>query len=231
MNEIFVTSQHFFGIVLIFLLAGCAPVVASATSTRDARSIFTPAAPTVEAQIKQTAASKPTTTISPTIYPTAIPWSVATGSPVPTLAGILMPDAVQVEKWKEYEDALAKALFPTGTILKHAHPDKKFLCEWEFLGKTDQKVYVWADCMSTPSLYESETLAVIHINRDGAIQSVETPRAGSYSQDIHKLFPLDVQKMYFDRLIDFRRLSDHLRMRITHPEEPPLSVHTATPMP
>jgi len=158
-------------------------------------------------------------TLSPTLN--ASPWPVATGSPVPTLAVFMTPDSAEVKRWKEYEDALAKAVFPPGTILKHANPGK-FLCEWEFLGQTDQKVYVWAVCMSTLSLYNSETLAVIHIDMDGGIQRVEIPGLEGYGPDIRKLFPLDVQKMYFDKLIDFRRLSDHLRMRITHPEEPPL---------
>jgi hypothetical protein len=235
MNKTFIPSQHFFGIVLILLLAGCTPLASPATSTLDVNSASTQTTSTFEAHISQTAALQPTITLPSTVYPTASPWPVATGSPVPTLAVFMTPDSAEVKRWKEYEDALAKAIFPPATISKHANPGK-FLCEWEFLGQTDQKVYVWAVCMSILSnngdpVYNLDALAIIHINIDGTIQSVEIPRAGSYSQDIHKLFPLDVQKMYFDKLIDFRRLSDHLRMRIKHPEEPPLVVLDATQVP
>jgi len=82
MNKIFINSQHFFGIVLIFLFTGCGPLLSPAASAVDVNSTSTQTAPTVEAQISLTVASNPTTTISPT----ASPWLVATGSPVPTTA-------------------------------------------------------------------------------------------------------------------------------------------------
>jgi hypothetical protein len=104
-------------ILIIFIavtLAACAPVAAPAQNeTPVPAATFTP--------------PPPTETI---VYPTP--------SPLPTQPIIIRitPDAIQVERWKEYEDALAKALFPSSFI------PGEFLCEWEILGRSDQEVYV-----------------------------------------------------------------------------------------
>lgn len=149
----------------------------------------------------------------------------------PTIA-VITPEPAQLDRWKEYEDALGKAL------LSRELSRGSVLCEWEILGRSNREVYVWATCMVTVPLGESdifpfsETPAVIHVNEDSSIQDVEIPGAGThYARDILKLFPPDVQEKYFGRLIDFHRLSEHLRWRREHPEEPPLIVLDATPMP
>jgi hypothetical protein len=54
---------------------------------------------------------------------------------------MITPDPVQVERWKEYQTELAKSLL---SFL----PPEEVLCEWEILGRSDQKVYVWAVCTS-----------------------------------------------------------------------------------
>ena len=181
------------------------------------------------------------TVVSPTPVPTStlIPVTV-TPSPLPTqpIIPLITPDAIQVERWREYEDALAR------TILSFL-PREEVICEWEILGRSDQEVYVWALCTSIISLgtspisgtetFSSSSIpAVIHLREDGSVQSVEIPGAGSdYARDISRMFPLDVQEKFenyhFGRA--GREIGEHLVWRRTHPEEPPLIVLLANPVP
>jgi len=172
------------------------------------------------------------TVVSPTSIPTSTLMSVTIiPSPLPTQPTIpvITPDPIQLERWKEYEDALRRI------ILKDV---ESVLCEWEILGRSDQEIYVWAVCMSIFSVestglpYHSTMPTVIHIDADGAVQSVEIPGGGThYASDIRRMFPPDAQERYFERLIHFQELTDHLNWRREHPEEPPLIVLSATPMP
>ena len=140
---------------------------------------------------------------------------------------MITPDSIQVERWQEYEDALRRI------ILKGV---ESVLCEWEILGRSDQEVYVWAECISifpdgnSGLFYHSTMPAVIHIGADGAVQSVEIPGI-HYAADIRKMFPPDAQERYFGGLIHFQELTAHLYWRQEHPQEPPLIVLSATPMP
>ena len=185
---------------------------------------------------KQTVALSTETSVPKVASQTPLPTSTfipvtITPSPLPTqpIISMITPDSIQVERWMEYESALA------GTILKNV---ESVLCEWEILGRSDQEVYVWAVCTSTFSIgnsglfYIAEMPAVIHIGVDGAVQSVEIPGAGTqYASDIRRMFPLDAQEKYFSKLINFQELTDHLKWRREHPEEPPLIVLSATPLP
>jgi len=183
---------------------------------------------------KQTSAFPTETPILTAVSPTPVPTSTSISitiapSPLPTqpIIPMITPDALQVERWKEYEAALAR------TILKDV---ESVLCEWEILGQSDQEVYVWAVCMSIFSVvstglpYHAEMPAVIHIGTDGAVQSVEIPGI-HYGPDIIRMFPPDAEEKYFDRLIHFQELTDHLNWRREHPEEPPLIVFSPTPTP
>jgi len=170
------------------------------------------------------------TVVSPTPVPTLTLIPVTfTPSPLPAqpVIPIITPDPIQLERWKEYEDALRRI------ILKDV---ESVLCEWEILGRSDREVYVWAVCMSIFSVvntglpYHAEMPAVIHIGADGAIQGVEIPGI-HYAADIRRMFPPDAQERYFEGLIHFQELTDHLRWRREHPEEPPLIVLSATPTP
>src|SRR5688572_18150790 len=96
---------------------------------------------TLSACVKQTVAP-PTemaipTVASPTLVPTStfIPVTV-TPSPLPTepVFPVITPDPVQVERWQEYEDALATAFFSS-----YLAPEQ-VVCEWVILGQTDQEV-------------------------------------------------------------------------------------------
>jgi len=173
------------------------------------------------------------TPVSPPLVPTST-FIPVTPSPLPTqpITLVITPDPTQVKRWKEYETALAKAIFPSSFV------PGEFLCEWEILGQSDQEVYVWTVCMSIFSIegvgvpYGGSVPAVIHIGTDGAVQSVKIPGGGTdYASDIRKMFPLDVQERIFNNLINYRQLSEHVEWRREHSEEPPLVVFSATPTP
>ena len=172
--------------------------------------------------------SVPTSTSIPLIIsPTLIPLQT------PTIHPAITADSIQLERWQEYEDALSKALFPSSFVAD------QFLCEWEILGRSNQEVYVWTVCMTIasdastgrPSLHSTMPV-VIHIQAAGSVQSVEIPGGGThYAADIRRMFPADAAEKYFDGLIHFQELTDHLNWRREHPEEPPLIVLSATPIP
>lgn len=170
------------------------------------------------------------TTVSPTPVPTAtlIPITV-TPSPLPTqpTIPIITPDAIQVERWREYQTALAKGILPTYSF-------ENILCEWDILARSGQEVYVWAVCAS-PKVSDLRPV-VIHLEVDGSVHSVEIPERGS-SSDINRMFPEEAQvkfSLYIgDSLFNGRlkEMLNHLIYRETHPEEPPLIVLLATPIP
>jgi hypothetical protein len=137
---------------------------------------------------------------------------------------MITPDAIQVERWKEYENALARTL--------SSLPPEEVICEWEILGRSDQKVYVWATCDALVGGRGVASSAVIHLNADGTVQSVEKPGSGSKRiSNILKMFAPDIQEIILNNLISYRHLSDHLEWRQEHPNEPPLIVLSATPTP
>lgn len=168
------------------------------------------------------------TVVSPTSAPTStlIPITI-TPSPLPTqtIIPMITPDPIQVERWKEYEEALARSIL---SFL----PPEEVLCEWEILGRSEQEVYVWATCDALGGGHGAASSAVIHLNSDGTVQSVEKPGSGSKRvSNIIKMFPPDIQEIILNNLISYRHLSDHLEWRQEHLEEPPLIVFSATPMP
>lgn len=151
--------------------------------------------------------------------------------PLPTQAmkAVIRPEPAELERWNEYENAVAKKLMPLA-------PPKKVLCEWELSGRSDQEVYVWAVCMETIPAVEISPFffpvvsipAVIHLGADGDVQNVEIPEYGlNYMSDILRMFPLDAQK----GVVDIGRMEEHLDLRREHPEEPPLIVLNAIPTP
>lgn len=201
------TSWHYPWIFLLIFLVACGKLTIALPNETSIPTVVSPA-PT------------PTSTlISITIVPSLLP----TQPIILTIA----PDGLQVERWKEYEAALAR------TILKDV---ESVLCEWEILGRSDQEIYVWAECISifpdgnSGLFYHATMPAVIHIGADGAVQSVEIPGI-HYADDIRRMFPPDAQEKYFEGLIHFQELTDHLRWRQEHSEVPPLIVLSTTPMP
>lgn len=172
----------------------------------------------------------PPTAVPPTLIPTAtlIPITV-TPSPLPTQPRIpvITPDAIQVERWKEYEDVLVQSILPTYSF-------ENILCEWDILAQSGQEVYVWAVCAS-PNVSDWRP-AVLHLEADGSVHSVEIPKRGSTS-DINRMFPEEAQVKFSlytgGSLFDGRlkEMLNHLNYRETYPEEPPLIVLLATPIP
>jgi len=177
----------------------------------------------------------PTETPIPTVgSPTRVPTSTSipvtvTPSPMPTepIIPIIAPDPVQVERWNEYEDALAIAFF------KSYYQPEEVVCEWVILGQTDQEVYVWAHCASIYSAGPSQGSipTVIRIGANGSVQNAEIPGSGTaYGPSIRRLFPPDLQEIIFDHSVLFsQEQMDRLRWRRGHPDEPPWIVFSVIP--
>jgi hypothetical protein len=159
----------------------------------------------------------------PLVVLSAMPKVTTTPPPIPIRPPppIFTPDAIQVERWKEYQMELAKRLFSY-------IPSEEILCEWDILKISDKDVYVWVVCKS---IFESSsTPAVIRLKVDGAIQSVEIPGPGLY--DYPKMFPSDVQEKFtYYRYGRAKELSNHIDWRRGHPEELPLIILNITPTP
>jgi hypothetical protein len=151
-------------------------------------------------------------------------------TPLPThpIILIITPDAVQAEKWMDYEGALAQAILPMFSI-------DLVRCEWDILGRSGQEVYIWAVCASY-NMGDDSRPAVIHIGADGSIHSVEMAKRGS-SSEFNRLFPEEIQAKFSLYTGDsswngrLKEMLDHLNYREAHPEEPPLIVLSATPTP
>ena len=173
---------------------------------------------------------QPIATFSPTSVLTAAtltlepPPETSVPTPTPTRPGaaLITPDGIQVERWKEYQTALAKK------ILAHLPPEE-VLCEWEILGRSGNNVYVWAVCRGKDG--GGSLPAVIHLESEGAVLSVET--AGSnWSANIAKLFPPDVREKFAHYQSGrAREMQKHIEWRRAHSEEPPLIILAATPTP
>jgi hypothetical protein len=147
--------------------------------------------------------------------------------PPPERRANITLDEAQVERWQEYEKALAQKLMPP-IAPEHV------LCEWEPLGRSDRQLYVWTICTVlnpdleiSPLYFPVATLpAVIETNPDGTIQRVEIPQYGeNYLSDLRRLFPNDLFRMSADA----GGMEQHLDLRRQHPNEPPLIVLKATP--
>ena len=107
-----------------------------------------------------------------------------------------------------------------------------------YLGRSDsgREIYVWTLCAGVgPSGISSAASvpALIHIERNGAIHSVEIPGDGTlYAQDIVRMFPAEVRDK-FDLYNSGRtgEFEEHLEWRRTHPGAPPLIILNTTPTP
>ena len=174
--------------------------------------------------VAPTPTALPPTSIPPTAVPTSTPLpATLVPTPLPTepVFPVITPNPVQIERWNEYEDALALAFF------KGYFRPEDVVCEWEILEQTDLEVYVWAYCSGIyaagPSAGSIPT--VIHLRTDGSVQSAEIPGSGTaYGPDIRRMFPQHIQERIFNHIISFQGLDDRIRWRRGHPDEPPLIV-------
>jgi len=205
------TPHRYFWMVFLAFLTACAPAM---TPVPTETSVPTAVPPTF------------TPTVTAIIAPTPTP------APQPFIP-ILTPDAIQVERWKEYQTVLAKSL------LSYLPPEE-VLCEWDILGASEQILYIWVVCESaipfgttstgTDMYSSSSTPALIRLDENGSIQNVEIPAPGI--SDYQKMFPDYVQEKFESyRFGKARKLSDHIEWRRTHPDEPPLIILSATPLP
>lgn len=148
------------------------------------------------------------------------------GPALPREGKLYIPsDPAQLEKWEEYESALAEKLMPQ-------YPHDKVLCEWELMERSEQKINVWAMCLTTITSPEignhyfpaASVPAVIHLDTGGAVQSVEIPEYGeNYIADFWKLVPNTI----WNQSPNVSAMEKHLHWRRTHPAEPPLVVLNA----
>jgi hypothetical protein len=218
------TPKRWFWIVLLIIpLAACTP---AQTDTTDVQS--TVAAVVLQTNVALTQAAHPTTTPGPT------PTTLVLPTPIPTLPPppILTPDAIQIERWQEYQTELAKVL------LYGYGPDayKDALCEWDILGRSGQEVYAWVSC-AIQGGGGGRRPAVIHLAADGSIQKVGVPAINNSTWDsqIQTMFPPDVIEKFDlytgDSLFNgrTREMLDHITYREAHPGEPPLVVLSAIP--
>ena len=104
------------------------------------------------------------------------------GAVLPKAGKSFIPsDPAQLERWKDYETALAEKLMPQ-------YPRDKVLCEWELTEKSEQKLNVWAVCMASATSAEignfyfpvASVPALINLEADGSVQSVEIPEYGEH---------------------------------------------------
>lgn len=171
------------------------------------------------------------TVASPTFTPT-VTFAIPTQSPIPTQPPVLLlkPDAIQVERWREYQTEMAKIILSDGGDVFPLYENA--LCEWDILGRSVQEVYVWAECIG-PST-GGRGPAVLHLRTDESIEYVRVPGHGSMAEtNIQKMFPVEVQgkiELYYSSLSYGRakELADHLQYRLTHLEVPPLIILSAT---
>jgi photosystem II stability/assembly factor-like uncharacterized protein len=149
------------------------------------------------------------------------------GPALPEAGNSFIPsDPAQLEKWEEYESALAEKLMSQ-------YPRDKVFCEWELMEKSEQKINVWAICLTTVTSPEignyyfpaASVPAVIHLATGGGVQRVEIPEYGeNYIADFWKLVPTTIRNQF----PNVSAMEKHLHWRRTHPAEPPLVVLNAT---
>ena len=170
---------------------------------------------------------------------TALPYSTprssaarpATSTPAtsPTLLTSPSPSPAQTGKprWQAYQQALASA-FLTGSQGRIAG-----LCEWEMLGKRKDQVYLWAMCQAAdqPQGQAASAPAVVNLNDQGAITSVELPRDREhYAPDVRDMFPDNIQEAIFAHDVPTEVMWEHIQERQKQPE-PPLIAISKTPLP
>ncbi len=152
--------------------------------------------------------------------PTSVPKGTDQ-SPVPLTS--ITTTTTKVERWMEYENALALEILQTSDAI----------CEWNILGQEKQEVYVWAMCQITNLEIGSAASvpAVIHLGNNGSIEKVQIPGDGTqYGIDIRKMFPPELHDKIFEQSVGIDELWSHLELRQKNPE-PPLIVLSGVSLP
>ncbi len=210
-------KKTMFIVFLALMVAACAPPQPGQSEAEAAALTY------AQTAIALTQTAQPTKTSLPTGTPTFV---TVTASPLPTQPPVILitPDAIQVERWQEYQTELAKSVLPYD-------PSPIVLCEWAILGQSNQEVYLWAVC---EGVARTSAPVIIYLNIDGTIQQVKAVGYdATRNTQIQQLFPLDVQEKIFSELISNldEQLTRHLSQRSGYPESLPLIILEATPMP
>ena len=159
----------------------------------------------------------PAAKVAPT--ETAVPTSTLT--PVPLTS--ITTTTTKVERWMEYENALALEILQTSDAI----------CEWNILEQEKQEVYVWAMCqiINLEIGSAASVPAVIHLGNNGSIEKVQIPGDGTqYGIDIRKMFPPELHDKIFEQSVGIDELWSHLELRQKNPE-PPLIVLSGVSLP
>jgi len=194
---------RYFWIVLFALLTACGNTSQAAETTKVQNTAVAIAQTGVAlTQTAMPTATLPPPTFTPTASSTSTPEATATQTQSIAPTPIITPDAIQVERWKEYQAKLAKVVLS----FDPDHPEgydpeayKDALCEWDILGQSGLEMYVWATCASTDGLRHPMNPAVIYLEPDESIREVDNVRAGIDRRnqlavyDLH-LFPINVQE-------------------------------------
>jgi hypothetical protein len=241
-----IKPQHIL-IVFIALLTACGTTSQEAEATKIQNTAF--AIVQTGVALTQTAMPTAAPTNTPTALPTAITYTLEPTFPPPP---ILTPDAIQVERWKEYQTELAKAVLSSNPELGNTPAVyKDALCEWDILGQSGQEVYIYAVCVIAKGNGDMRNPVIVYIEPDGSIQKMKLPEVKKSNSEMFDYgpFPIDVQGKfcyYFDPFpsdlplcpysstyprprLDL--LYAHIEYRKTHSEEPPLVVLSAMPVP
>lgn len=247
----FMTTKlsHYFWIVFLFLLTACGNSSQAAGITK----VQSTAIAMARTGIALTQTALPTATLPPpTFTPTAPLTSTPAATPTPTqpIVPVITLDAIQVERWKEYQAELAKVVLSSNPELGHDPAIyKDALCEWDILGQSGQEVYVYVICALANGNGDARKPAIIYLEPDGSIRKVKLPEPKGANSEMfdYDPFPIDVQEKfcyYFDPFPSdlplcpysstYSRprldvLHAHIEYRKTHAEEPPLIVLSATP--
>ncbi len=200
-------------IILLFLfsiLVACASVESTPPSALVEVDVLNAAvdAARTEVALTQAALSTPTPTI---VILTPSPYPTQTSFPVK-----ITPDVSQVERWREYQTALAHSMI-------HEDSAKYALCEWEILGRDEQEVYLWATC-ATRGIQASRA-AVIYLQADGSVQDVKAPFS-VWDSEVQELFPENVRKVIhsYGQITGPQKMLDHIYLRQNLPEALPLII-------
>ena len=154
---------------------------------------------------------------------TAVPTSTLTPIPLTPTITITPIPTTKLERWMEYEHALALEILWTSDAI----------CEWKILGQKNQEVYIWAMCQITNLEIGSAASvpAVIHIGNNGSIEKVQIPGDGTqYGIDIRKMFPPELHDKIFEQSVGVDEMWSHLELRQKNPE-PPLIVLAGVSLP
>jgi hypothetical protein len=176
----------------------------------------------------------PVSTLAPTEALISAPISAFTPIPQtptrqPSSNLIATPtSSAQLERWMEYENALAAVFLPSPYL------PGKGLCEWEILGRLENEVYVWAMCQVADSAEGAamSAPAVIYLAENDSIEKVKVPGDGSqYAVDIRKIFPQELQEKILSQSINtLDEMWPHIQLRHKNPE-PPLIVESGVSLP